>query len=106
MAATTVGRFPARRVTAMQVNIEVSPEVARALHTQPSRDPASRELLRITKELGVQLEPLFPGVRDPELESHFSLEVPDPTTADRVLDRLKVSPAIRAAYVKPAEGLP
>lgn len=73
------------------------------------RQPASRvarDLLRTADELGVSLEPMHPGVADPELAGYFTVDVPDEELAQQVIARLRACEAIEAAYIKPPEALP
>lgn len=84
----------------------VSADVARPLLQRGMPTAGSRELLTIAEELGVLLEPVHPGAEDPLLALYFMVEVPDSTTAERVIARLRESSAIEAAYLKPPNELP
>jgi hypothetical protein len=66
----------------------------------------SEELLRIAKALGVTLEMMHPDTEDIVLISYFKLEVQDFETARRLIDHLKQSSAVEAAYIKPRAELP
>ena len=90
----------------MQVTFKVPADVGRALHQRDPPTTESKEPLRIVEALGVTLEPMHPGTKDPNLMSYFIVEVPDPKTAQRVIDRLQRSTAIEAAYLKPPDELP
>jgi len=68
-------------------------------------DAAARALLEKTREDGVTLEPMHPGVDDDELRTWYYADVDDERT-DEVLDRLRREDSIEAAYVKPPESLP
>jgi len=93
-------------VITMQVTVEVSADVVRA---QLQRDPLAAEpevLLEMIKTLGLTVEPMHRNTDDPNLRSYFIVEVPDNATAQRVIDRLRQSKAVVAAYVKPPDELP
>ncbi len=90
----------------IQVIIQVSTDVARILHQRGAPTTESKELFRITEELGVLLKPMHPGAEDPLLNQYFLVEVPDSATAERVIAHLRRSKAIEAAYLKPPDELP
>jgi hypothetical protein len=87
------------------VTVQVSPDVALALHQQTPSDK-SEELLELLKDLDVTLKPMHPGARDPLLTPFFTVEVPDQATAERVIAGLGESEAVEGVYIKPAEALP
>jgi hypothetical protein len=84
------------------LRVTVQLAAVRSGHTPEAR-PASVQ--RLAEELGLPLEPLHPGVDDPVLRSYYTVEVPDRVAA-AVLARLRASPAVAAAYVKPPEAAP
>jgi hypothetical protein len=94
----------------MQVTVQVRPDVARVLQRGlPVRNgpaDASQALLGAAKELGVELRPIHPGAKDPYLLPYFTVEVPDPATAERVIARLRRHEAVEGAYVKPPDEAP
>lgn len=69
-------------------------------------DTDAAELLRLTRELGITLEPMHPQAEEPELQIYFTVEVPDAQTAERVVKRLRGCAAVEAAYLKPMDELP
>ena len=91
---------------AMLITIQVSGEIARALRHGGPVTPALREPLRIAEEFGVAFTPLHPDTKDPVLGLYFTLEVTDPAKAEQILSRLRGSPGIDAAYVKPLDAMP
>lgn len=94
-------------VITMQVTLQVSADVARALHYQ--RDPptaGSKELMKIIETFGLTLEHMHRDTDDPKLQSYFIVEVPNHATAQRMIDRLQQLEAVEAAYVKPPDELP
>jgi hypothetical protein len=60
----------------------------------------------VVSELGIALRPLHPGALDPTLRRYFVAEVPDSSANDSALQRLRSSPGVLAAYVKPADAMP
>jgi hypothetical protein len=62
-------------------------------------------LWQTLREHGVTLMPMHPGVDDSTLASYFTADVDD-DQVETVLDALRSSAAIEAAYVKPADELP
>jgi hypothetical protein len=90
----------------MHITVQVRPDVATALTRPQASSPETQQLLSMAKELGVTLEPLHPGTRDPTLATYFHVTVPDAATAERVLARLRQSATVESAYLKPADALP
>ncbi|OEU57551.1 MAG: hypothetical protein BA871_09590 [Desulfuromonadales bacterium C00003096] len=90
----------------MHVIIQVSADVARALHqhTPPTID--SQELTKAAKELGVLLKAMHPGAEDPLLTPYFMIEAPDSTIAEQVIARIRQCKSTEAAYLKPPDELP
>jgi hypothetical protein len=93
-------------VIAMQVTIQVSPDVARTIHQRVPPTAESEELLRMIETFGLTLEPMHRDTDDPNLQSYFMVAVPDNTTAQRVMDCLQQLEAVKATYVKPPDELP
>lgn len=89
----------------MYVTVRLAPDVARALHHR-EQTARSEEVASATRELGVTLVPIHPGIEDGELMRYFAIEVPSQPVADGVIQRLRRCAAIDAAYVKPPEALP
>lgn len=85
----------------LHVIVQVSEDVAQTLHQRGPPTTGSQELLKIAEELGVELEPLHPGVEDLSLARYFVVEAPDPATAQLVVAHLQGSNAVEAAYLKP-----
>lgn len=90
----------------MKVNVQVLENVARALPQRNSPTAESEELLRLIETFGLTLEPTHRDTDDPNLQSYFTVEVPDNSTAQRLIARLQQSEAVVAAYVKPPDELP
>jgi hypothetical protein len=90
----------------MQITVQLQTDVARRLQQRGPPTAESEELNRITKQLGVVLEPIHPGTADPDLMRYFTVEVSDQAAAERVIASLQQSKAVEAAYVKPPDAMP
>ncbi len=90
----------------MHVTVQVAVDVARALHQREPITVKSEALLRMVETFGLTLEPMHLDSDDPILRSYFIVEVSDRATAQRVMNSLRQSEAVEAAYVKPPDELP
>ena len=77
----------------MHITVQLAPELTEA-----------REIARLGDDLGVSFRALHPDSDDPALASYFAVEVPDPGAARDIVSRLRHSPAVRAAYIKPPDA--
>ena len=93
-------------VTTMQVTVQVSADVAHALHQRCPPTAESEELLRIIETFRLALEPMHRDTDDPNLQSYFIVEVVDHATAQRVMNSLQQLKAVKTAYVKPPDESP
>ena len=57
-------------------------------------------------QLVAEIGTLHAGTTDPVLGSYYIVSVPDDALAPQVLDRLRHSPAVNAAYLKPPDAMP
>jgi hypothetical protein len=89
----------------MEITVQIAPELSAAVH-QDRGTRGAPDVEALADELGFSLRPLHPGTDDAALRSYFIVDVPDPTTAERVLARLRATPAVTAAYVKPPDAMP
>lgn len=90
----------------MQVVIQVTADVARALHQLGPPTDESEALVQVMETSGLTLEPIHPGTDDPSLQTYFMADVEDPGTAQELINRLQQMPGIEAAYIKPPDELP
>ena len=104
-ASTAVPR-PSEEARKMQVIIQVSPDLASALHKRVSPTIESKELLSFIQASGLTLKPMHPDTEDLTLLNYFVVEVPDQATAQRVVEHLQQFAGVEAAYVKPPDELP
>lgn len=63
-------------------------------------------LSRDLQELGIVLQAMHPGVKDPLLASFYLVEVPDRVAAEQMISRLLKLEGIEAAYLKSEDELP
>jgi hypothetical protein len=59
------------------------------------------DLQAMEEELGVSLTPMYPGQSHPTLTPYYFIDVPDQTTAERLIAGLTQSTLVDAAYVQP-----
>lgn len=90
----------------MKVIIQVFPEIARELNKKVQHTTSSEKLLETVDALGYVMKPLHPETEDTQLMTYFFIEVPDVSTAERMMSRLRQSEAVAAAYVKSADKMP
>jgi hypothetical protein len=90
----------------MQITVQIRPDVASDWRRREHSTWEVEELNRLSKELGVVLEPMHPGTTDVDLSGYFTIEVPDCAIAEKVIQYLRQNKAILAAYVKPPDALP
>lgn len=90
----------------MIVALQAQPKIAgRLLRMTPGDEPIER-IRSLLARFNVALQPTFPQVDDPELRTHFYVEVADPQAAETLASSLAQDPDIEAAYVKPREAAP
>jgi pyruvate/2-oxoglutarate dehydrogenase complex dihydrolipoamide acyltransferase (E2) component len=77
----------------MRITVQLAPELIEA-----------PEVARLADELGISLQAMHPGTSDPALASYFVVDVADAGAAQDIVSRLRHSPAVRAAYVKPHDA--
>jgi hypothetical protein len=87
------------------LNVQLSPEVTDEIH-RSVRGKKSKELKDLEENLGVNLVPIHPGSQDPQLATHFIVEVPDEKSAEELKARLLSSKGVVGAYIKPRDELP
>lgn len=90
----------------MQITVHVRGDAPTTRDIRPSPSPVANEVAQAAKELGVELEPMHPGVEDSSLAQFYTVEVPDTATAEKVIKRLRSCAAVEAAYLKPPDALP
>jgi hypothetical protein len=99
----TLGTYDTMSV---RIIVKLLQDIALDLIQQRPSSPELEELSKIQRNLGIVLEPVHPGIKDPGLAPYFTVEVPDEDTANLVIERLKLCKAIDGAYIKPSDQLP
>jgi hypothetical protein len=90
----------------MRITVILRPDAAAQLRAPEPPRGVALSLLDDARALGVELHPTHPGAEDVSLQPFYQAEVNDPDAVARVLDRLRASPAVEAAYAKPPEAAP
>jgi hypothetical protein len=93
------------------ITVQVTPDLARAtLRGPPAGEQPALDALdalhELARELGVAFRPMHPDTDDATLRAYFTVDVPNGASAERVAARLRDSPVIAAAYVKPPDAMP
>lgn len=93
----------------MRILLELDAEVARSwLHAAgaPVAPPRAVELKRLATQLGLDLQPLHPGVADAPLATWFFADLADEGETAAKLERFRHCAAVNAAYAKPVDAAP
>jgi hypothetical protein len=89
----------------LQVTIQIAEKAAEALMRKGTSAVANK-IQSAVKKLGYSIQPMHPGVDDPELLKHFYISVPDERSGEEVSAKLREMPGIEAAYFKPPGAPP
>jgi hypothetical protein len=89
----------------MQLNVQLTDAVAQDTR-ESGRTGDAQALERLTRELGIELRALHPGTSDPTLRTHYAADIPDDERGARIVEQLRGSPLIAAAYTKPPDAMP
>lgn len=87
------------------VVVQLSPDVARAIHEGDSSD-AAETLQALLDDMNVAMNPMHPNTRDPLLIPYFTVDVSDRAKAEQVVAELNELPFVEGAYIKPPDALP
>ena len=90
----------------MFVSIHLRDDVAEDLARDQPNLPKTNQLLKLLTESRVHLQPLHPGIADPELRSQFYVLTDTDSEADRLVKALLSFPSVTAAYVRPPDAAP
>ena len=90
----------------MQITVQLRMDITRPWRRRERATSELEELNRITKQLGVVLEPMHPDTTDADLSRYFTIEVSDRAMAERVIECFQRNKAVMAAYVKPPDAMP
>ena len=84
----------------------VSIRVRQATGSAAESPLAPEDARQAAEAAGVDIQPMHPGVHDPELARWFYADVADPDQAAELTERLRELASVEAAYVTPPEGPP
>jgi hypothetical protein len=91
----------------MDISVHVKPEAAAGLREGRSVDGKDvQELLEVTRELGVDIRPVFPIASTPEEAGLYVVQVKEPSKTEEVVRKLSDCSAVETAYHVPAAELP
>ena len=90
---------------AAQLTVRIRPAEAAALRGLRPPTPVVADLQTTVSAFGGSLRPIHPP-GDPELASYFVVDLSNAADAERAAERLRQSPAVEAAYIKPADAAP
>jgi hypothetical protein len=85
----------------VDVIVVVRPEVGRALRDDSGSSPEAQALLAAAEEVAVVLAPADSGADDDSSASYYRFEARDEADARRVVEALRATDAVVAAYRKP-----
>jgi hypothetical protein len=86
--------------------VVLKPEAARALHGMAARAPGGETvdvggLTQVAESLGIQLTPTHPNAQHEMLLPYFTASAVPDDRAQAVVEALRMSPLVDAAYVQP-----
>lgn len=77
-----------------------------SISVQLGDDVAPEAIRPALEQLGVGLEPVHPGHRDPALRTYYSVQVPEGRDAEELREALHRLDGVAAAYLEPPPALP
>jgi hypothetical protein len=77
-----------------------------SISVQLGDDVAPETIEPALEQLGVGLEPVHPGHRDPTLSTYYTVRVPEGRDAEELREALHRLDGVVAAYVEPPPALP
>lgn len=86
---------------AMDVIIELSPEVSQRFQTQDQSDPLITQLSTTIDSLNIIIKPQYRGEDDTSSNYFFVIETKDWEECQRIATVFAQLPAVKAAYCKP-----
>ena len=90
----------------MLITVQVAERTVAAASTTSRDSQAQSATSQLARAFGVEFHPMHPGSADAALASYFSVEAPEGAQGERLLQSLRESPLIAAAYVKPPDAMP
>ena len=90
----------------MFIIIRLRSDAVALIQKKSPLSPESEKLLKTLDDLGIVMKPMHPGSSDPLLTPYFLIEAPNQDVADKIINRLRSSVFVEAAYVKPPDEPP
>ena len=90
----------------MQLIVQLRPDVAAEIHTQPECSAAAKAVQEAVKGTGRKLIAQHPGTSYATLLTYFQVETADRQSAELLQQRLVACDGVEAAYVKPPDEMP
>lgn len=90
-----------------QISVKVMDELSSVLYKRrEAKSSTVNEIMKMEKELDIELKPVHPESNDPMISSYFIVEVNDKSKAEQVIKSLRNCPMIESASIKPGDELP
>jgi hypothetical protein len=89
----------------VRITVQLHQEIARELDHPNHQFSAAQTLASLLQRAGATIEPVFGGTDDSDLQTWYTVHVPEPAASD-LLQRLQRHEAVLAAYIKPPESPP
>jgi hypothetical protein len=91
----------------MDISVHIKPNSVAGLREGRCVDGGdTQELLKVAQELGVQLRPVFPVASTPEQANQYFVQIDEPSSVKKVLEKLNDCKAVETAYHVPRAELP
>jgi hypothetical protein len=87
----------------MRITVQLTEEAADAMRRGGA---GARPVREAADALGLTLTPLHPDVNDAALGRYFIAKAKGSPDVERILARLRQTPGVTAAYLKPPDALP
>ncbi len=87
----------------IEVIIQVSADTARKLSKREPLAPELQELMGLVEELGLKVEPQYPGTQDHGEPAFLKVVVLERAKADKLIPRLLQCKVVEGAYFTPPD---
>ena len=85
----------------MEVIIQIQKEIALELREQEPEESVVRPVVKLARELKINIRPLHTAVEDETLKTYFVVPDVDKESSNEIVVKLRECRGIEAAYVKP-----
>jgi hypothetical protein len=90
----------------MYIVIRLRSDAVDSLQKKIPLSPESEKLLKTIDDFGVVIKAMHPGSTDPLLAPYYLIEAPNQEFAEKIVNRLRTSAVVEAAYIKPLDEAP